>query len=111
MIYVQFVIISLRNNMFELADRLVGIYKTHDATKSITINPRTFDMAVCGEAPAHNAVTGTGTTTKILPVAMAGDPAAPLEPLGENQHDSNANANANTAPVVELTATMAAASL
>jgi structural maintenance of chromosome 4 len=23
----QFVIISLRNNMFELADRLVGIYK------------------------------------------------------------------------------------
>src|SRR5687767_7696704 len=26
----QFIIISLRNNMFELADRLVGIYKTHD---------------------------------------------------------------------------------
>ena len=24
----QFIIISLRNNMFELADRLVGIYKT-----------------------------------------------------------------------------------
>ncbi|CAL1541618.1 unnamed protein product [Lymnaea stagnalis] len=35
----QFIIISLRNNMFELADRLVGIYKTHDSTKSITINP------------------------------------------------------------------------
>ncbi|KAI8809944.1 RecF/RecN/SMC [Cladochytrium replicatum] len=35
----QFIIISLRNNMFELADRLVGIYKTHDMTKSITINP------------------------------------------------------------------------
>ena len=29
----QFIIISLRNNMFELADRLVGIYKTHNATK------------------------------------------------------------------------------
>jgi hypothetical protein len=26
--------------MFELADRLVGIYKTHDATKSVTINPK-----------------------------------------------------------------------
>ena len=25
--------------MFELADRLVGIYKTHDCTKSVTINP------------------------------------------------------------------------
>ena len=27
----QFVIISLRNNMFELADRLVGIYKVCSA--------------------------------------------------------------------------------
>jgi ABC-type multidrug transport system ATPase subunit len=35
----QFIIISLRNNMFELADRLVGIYKTHNATKSVTVNP------------------------------------------------------------------------
>ncbi|KAJ1969692.1 Structural maintenance of chromosomes protein 4 [Dispira parvispora] len=35
----QFIIISLRNNMFELADRLVGIYKTHNQTKSIAINP------------------------------------------------------------------------
>lgn len=38
----QFIIISLRNNMFELADRLVGIYKTHDATKSVTIDPHAF---------------------------------------------------------------------
>lgn len=38
----QFIIISLRNNMFELADRLVGIYKTHNCTKSITIDPKKF---------------------------------------------------------------------
>ena len=38
----QFIIISLRNNMFELADRLVGIYKTDNATKSVTINPSAF---------------------------------------------------------------------
>jgi len=38
----QFIIISLRNNMFELADRLVGIYKTHNASKSIAINPKSF---------------------------------------------------------------------
>ena len=25
--------------MFELADRLVGIYKTENCTKSVTINP------------------------------------------------------------------------
>ncbi|KAI9291999.1 RecF/RecN/SMC protein [Neoconidiobolus thromboides FSU 785] len=40
----QFIIISLRNNMFEMADRLVGIYKTHDCTKSITINPDAINM-------------------------------------------------------------------
>jgi structural maintenance of chromosome 4 len=40
----QFIIISLRNNMFELADRLVGIYKTDNATKSISIDPRKFVM-------------------------------------------------------------------
>ncbi|XP_050230280.1 structural maintenance of chromosomes protein 4-like [Mercurialis annua] len=44
----QFIIISLRNNMFELADRLVGIYKTDNCTKSITINPGSF--VVCGNA-------------------------------------------------------------
>lgn len=38
----QFIIISLRNNMFELADRLVGIYKTDNTTKTVTINPSSF---------------------------------------------------------------------
>merc|ERR1712167_37488 len=33
----QFIIISLRNNMFDLANRLVGIYKTHDVTKSVAV--------------------------------------------------------------------------
>ena len=35
----QFIIISLRNNMFELADKMVGIYKTHDVTQTITVCP------------------------------------------------------------------------
>ncbi|CAL1570578.1 unnamed protein product [Knipowitschia caucasica] len=38
----QFIIISLRNNMFEIADRLIGIYKTHNTTKSVAINPKTI---------------------------------------------------------------------
>ncbi|XP_013190981.1 structural maintenance of chromosomes protein 4 [Amyelois transitella] len=33
----QFIIISLRYNMFEVSNRLVGIYKTEDCTKSVTI--------------------------------------------------------------------------
>lgn len=40
----QFIIISLRSQMFELADRLVGIYKTYNATKSVTINPGKFGL-------------------------------------------------------------------
>lgn len=35
----QFIVISLRNQMFELCDRMVGIYKTNDITKCITLNP------------------------------------------------------------------------
>merc|ERR1712210_150253 len=38
----QFIIISLRNNMFELANRLVGIYKTNNCTKSVAIDPLNF---------------------------------------------------------------------
>jgi len=42
----QFIIISLRSNMFELADRLVGIYKTDNCTKSVTINPHLIEQTV-----------------------------------------------------------------
>ncbi|KAL6927044.1 hypothetical protein ACO0SA_004132 [Hanseniaspora valbyensis] len=33
----QFIVISLRNNMFELSERLVGIYKNQNMTKSTTL--------------------------------------------------------------------------
>ncbi|GMT32478.1 hypothetical protein PFISCL1PPCAC_23775, partial [Pristionchus fissidentatus] len=36
----QFIIISLRNNMFELADRLIGIYKVHDCTRNVVVDPK-----------------------------------------------------------------------
>jgi len=35
----QFIIISLRNNMFDLANKLIGIYKIADKTKTIKIEP------------------------------------------------------------------------
>lgn len=59
----QFVIISLRNNMFELADRLVGIYKTDNATKTVTINPRHFVVgsstgAAAAAAAQHDDAAG-----------------------------------------------------
>lgn len=36
----QFIVISLRNNMFELAEQLVGIYKCDNQTKSATLKNR-----------------------------------------------------------------------
>lgn len=41
----QFMIISLRSHMFELANKLVGIYKTFDITKCITFDPSSYDVS------------------------------------------------------------------
>ncbi|CAI2190348.1 3214_t:CDS:2, partial [Funneliformis geosporum] len=38
----QFIVISLHDNMSELADHLVGVFKTDDQSKSVTFNPRKF---------------------------------------------------------------------
>ncbi|KAJ2684893.1 Structural maintenance of chromosomes protein 4, partial [Coemansia spiralis] len=51
----QFVIISLRNNMFELADRLVGIYKTDNRTKSIALDATQTIDALHGSGSTSSA--------------------------------------------------------
>lgn len=66
----QFIIISLRNNMFELADRLVGIYKTNNCTKSVTIDPKAFGKdggrgsRPKGLADATNKATSTSSSVQ-----------------------------------------------
>ena len=40
----QFIIISLRNHMFELANKLIGIYKTFDITKTVIFDPNVYDV-------------------------------------------------------------------
>jgi len=62
----QFIVISLRNNMFELADRLVGIYKTNDATKSVTINPKA--VAKRGSLTKAKAAIAMQDRTNVAPV-------------------------------------------
>ncbi|CAO1629722.1 unnamed protein product [Parajaminaea phylloscopi] len=51
----QFVIISLRNNMFELASRLVGIYKTNGQTKSLAVENTELSQAMAEEAAIASA--------------------------------------------------------
>lgn len=44
--------------MFELADRLIGIYKTDNCTKSVCINPRIISLP--SDKDSH-ALGGAGT--------------------------------------------------
>lgn len=47
----QFIVISLRNEMFELADRMIGIYKTNNCSKFVVFDPATVASAIA-PAPA-----------------------------------------------------------
>lgn len=40
----QFIVVSLRNSMFEAANVLVGVYKTLNCTQSITVQRALVDM-------------------------------------------------------------------
>ncbi|CAG9764069.1 unnamed protein product [Ceutorhynchus assimilis] len=79
----QFIIISLRSNMFELCDYLVGIYKTDNTTKSLTVDPRNF-----GQKPPQQQV------------VLAADQAKPSdnEANKENTEAENRVASVSTGP-------------
>jgi structural maintenance of chromosome 4 len=52
----QFIVISLRNHMFEMADLLVGIYKTQDVSKSVAVTPTAFEVRTgASAAPLQDA--------------------------------------------------------
>lgn len=42
--------------MFELSDSLIGIYKTYNCTKSVTINPNAFKKEDTGETQTTDEV-------------------------------------------------------
>lgn len=58
----QFVVISLRNNMFELSSRLVGVYKTHNCTKSITVANTDLHEGSAVAAPSPSKRTAVAAT-------------------------------------------------
>ncbi|KAF5561202.1 structural maintenance-chromosome 4 [Fusarium phyllophilum] len=66
----QFIVISLRNNMFELAARLVGVYKVNHMTKSVTIENKDY----IARPPGHSSQqrTQAGVNTTILPFRTRG---------------------------------------
>lgn len=61
----QFIIISLRSNMFELADYLTGIYKVDDCTDSITIQ-NVEPKSVSNSAPSSQILSSQRNTASDL---------------------------------------------
>ncbi|KAJ4495817.1 RecF/RecN/SMC N terminal domain-containing protein [Lentinula edodes] len=55
----QFIIISLRNDMFELSHRLIGIYKTANVTQSISID----NHALTARPPSSTSIAASTTTS------------------------------------------------
>eukprot|EP01062_Namystynia_karyoxenos_P036917 TRINITY_DN2688_c0_g1_i1.p1 TRINITY_DN2688_c0_g1~~TRINITY_DN2688_c0_g1_i1.p1 ORF type:complete len:1442 (+),score=678.76 TRINITY_DN2688_c0_g1_i1:119-4327(+) len=70
----QFIIISLRNNMFELANRLVGIFKTDNCTRSGAINPANFIRLL--PQPSRDTAARHGTAAVKPPTPQGDRPAA-----------------------------------
>ena len=74
----HFVIISLRNNMFELTNRLVGIYKANNWTESVTLNPHLINESeaahrqpnLTGIPPSSTTnVSSTNSQSRLYPFA------------------------------------------
>lgn len=61
----QFIVISLRNNMFELASRLVGVYKVNHMTKSVTIENKDFIVRQLAAEQQRSQLGGGGLTTSL----------------------------------------------
>lgn len=51
--------------MFELADRLVGIYKTENCTKSVTLNPHLMEEAVAPPSQPNLTVIQPGPAKNV----------------------------------------------
>lgn len=66
--------------MFELADRLVGIYKTYNCTKSVTINPDLIEETAPQQQPSL-----------VTPAKQSQQPAS-IAPLRENNRPVGATA-------------------
>ena len=67
--------------MFELADRLVGIYKTDNCTKSVTINPNLIEETAPQRQSQANITQLLQTPGKVNNRTIA---SSTVQPLGES---------------------------
>ena len=87
-----------RSNMFELADRLVGIYKTENCTKSVTLNPHLLEETVAPPSQPNLTVIQPSPAKTVSRLVLASNfpqnlnflvrssSQSSLHPLGESNH-------------------------
>ncbi|KAH9597498.1 RecF/RecN/SMC [Trypanosoma melophagium] len=109
----QFIIISLRNNMFEMAHQLVGVCKVMDVTRTLVLKPKGFQRVVeaallkrkRGRSPQEGAASGNarnsgewsgidgGGGVGVVTEDREEENEAPYE---MSEHNRNINNNKNT---------------
>lgn len=92
----QFIIISLRNNMFELCDRLFGIYKVRNCTSATFIAPELLELDEKKKPvskPEYASEVGTGTGT-------GNDDATNDENVNSNDKTLTENSSKNNSMIV-----------
>ncbi len=65
--------------MFELADRLVGIYKTNNTTKSVTINPKLFGAELSTGMRAQSTAAVVAKAKPLLDRTNTANGVVPME--------------------------------
>ncbi|KAL1702733.1 RecF/RecN/SMC [Schizophyllum commune] len=83
----QFIIISLRNDMFELSNRLIGIYKTSNETHSIAVDN---DALMARAQAARDAAAASASPRKAGASPAKGTPRRPIASSAVNSPRSPA---------------------
>ncbi|XP_054744816.1 structural maintenance of chromosomes protein 4 [Anastrepha obliqua] len=86
----QFIIISLRSNMFELSDYIVGIYKVKDCTDSVTIKnvPPPLPLSQMQTQLPTQTTSDTNSLFDQLKKKIPASQGIPLTPLEEDSENA-----------------------
>lgn len=106
----QFIIISLRNNMFELCDRLFGIYKVKNCTSATFISPVDLEYDEKKKPIAKSSAASAksedrslqSTTDNIVPSQQNNLEPIKTAPTAQNDKDSSENIEPGLENQVEM---------
>lgn len=93
----QFIIISLRNNMFELCNRLFGIYKVRNCTSAAFIAPELIELEEKRHPDVKKELSRAVSATASSSTALANRDAGPANGNPEDDGDEQQKADGETA--------------